>query len=219
MISSLQKEISSLQRKSNYGKIKDKSKQIIQDYKKKPTVLPIQYDENVLLTSGNKTKLDVITEDDEGSDNVKSVKQNTQSNLLVTGENQSLNAITEEDEGSDNVKSLNAITETITRKQNRLQSLNKNLLSLKETYKKLKKSNDAYNELIEYYIETFYLVKKLYSDVDKTEKNATEKNAADINDNLTKMETLFIKIHQFYNDFNQQEQEILNHIKVNLTSS
>ena len=136
-ISSLQKEISSLQRKLNYGKIKDKSKQIIQDYKKKPTVLPIQYDEKVLLPDVNKKQLDVITEDDEGSDNVKSVKQNSQSNLLVTGENQS----------------LNAITETITRKQKSLQSLNSYLLSLKETYEKLKKSNDAYNELQNYDIE------------------------------------------------------------------
>lgn len=139
-ISSLQKEISSLQRKSNYGKLKDKSKQIIQDYKKKPTVLPIQYDKKVLLKSGNKKRLDVITE---------------------------------EDEGSDNVKSLNAITETITSKQNQIKTLNTYLLSLKETYKELKKSNDAYNELQNSDNELYNNINPYLSDIISTQPDST----------------------------------------------
>ncbi len=182
-ISSLKKEISLLQRnliyenkKRDLAALKEKSKQIVQDYKNKSKVQPSLLEEET-------AKKPIL------------LRQNAQSDLLEE-------------------ENISKIKKELENKQSVLNNLNIKLGELKNKYVGLKTANDSYNELKEYYKETLYLVAKRDSDVDKTEKDA-----ADINENLKKMNELFNIIQQFYNDFNQQEQKNLKHIKEELENS
>jgi hypothetical protein len=171
-ISALKKDIFVLQRTLNYEnlkqksiKLKDKSAQMIQDYKNKSKVQPIiqsQNDQSQLLenTAENVDNLnkELYSISEESEDNkIPLVRQNAQSNLFSGQEESEDNKIPlVRQNAQSNLLSNNKIDEIkekINNKQLELNSLNTNLVRLKEEYILLKEVSYTFNELQNYEIE------------------------------------------------------------------
>jgi hypothetical protein len=171
-ISALKKDIFVLQRTLNYEnlkqksiKLKDKSAQMIQDYKNKSKVQPIiqsQNDQSQLLenTAENVDNLnkELYSISEESEDNkLPLVRQNAQSNLLSgQGESEDNKLLLVRQNAQSNLLSNNKIDEIkekINNKQLELNSLNTNLVRLKKEYILLKEVSDTFNELQNYEIE------------------------------------------------------------------
>lgn len=145
-ISSLQKEISTLQRKLSYEKIKEKSKQIIQDYKKRSN-----------LNNNSKVQPSLL-------------RQNAQSNL---SESEIPEEDENNFKGKEENEQLTVITETITNKHQQIKDLTVSLSGLKKEYEELKQASDAYNELQNSDNELYNNINPYLSDIISTQPDST----------------------------------------------
>jgi len=183
-ISALKKDIFVLQRTLNYEnlkqksiKLKDKSAQMIQDYKNKSKVQPIiqsQNDQSQLLenTAENVDNLnkELYSISEESEDNkLPLVRQNAQSNLLSgQGESEDNKLLLVRQNAQSNLLSNNKIDEIkekINNKQLELNSLNTNLVRLKKEYILLKEVSDTFNELQNYEIEINEIINSSLIDI------------------------------------------------------